>query len=322
MDFKKIEDVTNFLKDNIWNSEYEHNFALGIFNQRELDYIFDKITKNSSSPIIYESGCGTGVTTSQIIKNLKQRKIQNYKLIAHDINEHLINYAKNRFSKNNKIDLELRTGSNYSDILPNSIDGIFSFNTMIPFLAEYYFETKDISQHRDYLEQTSRILKEQKPIVLTYIRAPLVLIKNSEVKRNIPFQIKTYDEHESIKPFLKLLDFNKPINNIEYLEKLLGEGYTIKGPRDDFKRDLASFKAFLKRGKEFASEDWLLDNDYKFVGPNTFTNEHIISYKLIDDFLDERFSSNYSLIKNGREIPLFLEVEPPKQETEVVFKKL
>ncbi|MBW1896537.1 MAG: hypothetical protein JRI47_05725 [Deltaproteobacteria bacterium] len=104
----------------------------------------------------------------------------------------------------------------------------------------------------------------------------------------------------------------KPIGNLEYLEKLLAEGYTIKGPRQDPSRDLISFKAFVKRGKEFAPEDWLESSGYEFVEPNTFTKGRRIAYKLTDDIPDERFNSNYSLVKDGREVSLYLEVEVPE----------
>jgi hypothetical protein len=111
-----------------------------------------------------------------------------------------------------------------------------------------------------------------------------------------------------------------PINNLDYLEQLLNEGYTIKGPRTsknpetDRGRDLISFKAFLKKGKEFAPEDWLSTRGYKFVEPNTFTKGHRIAYKIIDEFPDERFKSSYSLLKGEKEIPLYLKVELPKVE--------
>jgi hypothetical protein len=103
----------------------------------------------------------------------------------------------------------------------------------------------------------------------------------------------------------------EPINNIDYLDELLEKGYAIKGPRQDPTRDLNSFKAFLKRGKEFTPEDWLIENGYEFVEPNQFTQGHRIAYKMIDDFPDERFNSNYSLMKDGEEIPLYLKVEVP-----------
>jgi hypothetical protein len=104
----------------------------------------------------------------------------------------------------------------------------------------------------------------------------------------------------------------KPIDSLDYLEELLVEGYTIKGPRQDSSRDLSSLKAFVKRGKEFAPEDWLENSGYQFVEPNTFTKGHRIAYKLTDDIPDERFNSNYWIVKDGREIPLYLKVEVPE----------
>ena len=111
-----------------------------------------------------------------------------------------------------------------------------------------------------------------------------------------------------------------PINSVDYLEELLKDGYTIKGPRlskdmeADPARDLVSFKAFLRSGKEFAPEDWLSNMGYQFVEPSTFTKGFRIAYKIIDDFPDERFKSAYSLVKGEIEIPLYLKVELPKVE--------
>jgi hypothetical protein len=106
----------------------------------------------------------------------------------------------------------------------------------------------------------------------------------------------------------------KPISSLKELDTLLHQGYVIKGPRDDPSRDLISFKAFLKRGKEFAPEDWLSSKGYKFVEPSTFTKGHRIAYKISDESPDERFNSNYSLVKGENEITLYLKAEMPKIE--------
>jgi len=106
----------------------------------------------------------------------------------------------------------------------------------------------------------------------------------------------------------------EPINTLDYLEELLCKGYVIKGPRKDSSRDLISFKAFLKKGKEFAPEGWLSHMGYEFVEPSTFTKGHKIAYKIIDEFPDERFNSNYALVKGNREIPLYLKVAVLKAE--------
>jgi SAM-dependent methyltransferase len=313
MNFRRIEDIVSFLGKSDWDSVSQHDNALEVaLTPESIDDIFEMVTKNTDSPLIYESGCGSGVTTSQIYRYLHKKGIKNYKLVAHDINKSLVESAISKFSQDNRIIVELRSGSDYSDIPDRSVDGIFSFNTMIPFLYMYYTKKKNYSQHDDYLKETSRILKEGKPLVLTYLRVPFVLIKDSKIKKDIPFQVKLYNEHNSIEPFLRLLEFVKPINNLDYLEELLDKGYTIKGPRKDSSRDLISFKAFLKKGKEFAPEDWLSSMGYKFVEPSTFTKGHRISYKIINEFPDERFSSNYSLVKGEREIHLYLKVEVSK----------
>ena len=106
----------------------------------------------------------------------------------------------------------------------------------------------------------------------------------------------------------------QPINKLDYVEELLAKGYIIDGPRQDPRRDLNSFKAFVKRGKEFAPEDWLVEMGYEFVEPNRFTQGHRIAYKMIDAFPDERFSSNYILVKGDKKIPLYLKVEVPDIE--------
>ena len=106
----------------------------------------------------------------------------------------------------------------------------------------------------------------------------------------------------------------RPINSEEYLEELLNRGYSIKGPRHDPEKDVKSFKVFLKKGHEFAPETWLEKNGYEFVEPNTFTKGHRIAYKVIDDFPDERFNSQYSLVKDNKEIVLYLKKELPKME--------
>ena len=106
----------------------------------------------------------------------------------------------------------------------------------------------------------------------------------------------------------------EPINTLDYLKELLDDGYVVKGPRKDPSRDLISFKAFLKKGKEFVPELWLSNMGYEFVEPSTFTKGHKIAYKIIDEFPDERFNSNYTLVKGEKIFPLYLKVEVPKVE--------
>ena len=104
----------------------------------------------------------------------------------------------------------------------------------------------------------------------------------------------------------------QPLKGVDCFEELLKAGYAVKGPRNDPDRDAASLKRLLEKGKEYTPENWLSDNAYKFVEPSTFTKGHRIAYKLIDDFPDERFNTPYSLVKDGREIPLYMKTELPK----------
>lgn len=104
----------------------------------------------------------------------------------------------------------------------------------------------------------------------------------------------------------------QPLTSAADLERLLKAGYIVKGPRNDQERDAASLRRFLEKGKEYAPEDWLSNNGYKFVEPSTFTKGHRIAYKLINDFPDERFNSPYSLITNDKEVALYMKTELPK----------
>lgn len=163
MNFKKLEDVLRFLKENgNWDSVYEHSNALEVaLTSPSIDHVFELITKDSIAPLIYESGCGSGVTTAQICSHLSERGINKYRLVAHDVRKSLVELARNRFSDNDNVELELRSGSDYSDIPDESVDGIFSLNTMVPFLyASYCYREGDDQQHKGYLRETARILKK------------------------------------------------------------------------------------------------------------------------------------------------------------------
>jgi hypothetical protein len=106
----------------------------------------------------------------------------------------------------------------------------------------------------------------------------------------------------------------QPLNSAGHLDELLGEGYVVKGPRNDPQRDAASLRRQLEKGKEYTPEVWFPQNGYKFVEPSTFTKGYRIAYKIIDAFPDERYNSNYSLVKGDTEIPLYLKVEVPHLE--------
>jgi len=98
----------------------------------------------------------------------------------------------------------------------------------------------------------------------------------------------------------------QPIRDIEYLQKLMDEDYTLKGQRPDPSRNLTVFKRFLKKGQEFIPENWLKNRGYAFVEPSNFTKGYKLAYKMIDGALEQYFESNYSLNKKDIEIHLFL----------------
>lgn len=98
----------------------------------------------------------------------------------------------------------------------------------------------------------------------------------------------------------------KPIRDIEYLEELISEGYVLKGRRGDPSKDLIAIKRFFSKGYEFVPEDWLLSDGYELVEPSVFTKGYTLAYKLIDDFPDQYFRSGYSLVKEGKEVFLYL----------------
>ncbi len=101
----------------------------------------------------------------------------------------------------------------------------------------------------------------------------------------------------------------KPIGGMGSLEDLLAEGYVVTGPRGDASRDLASFRAFLKRGYEFATEESLVAEGYQAVEASPFTKGTRLLYKVIDDVPDQRLQSGYTLSRGDREIHLYLKKE-------------
>ena len=103
-----------------------------------------------------------------------------------------------------------------------------------------------------------------------------------------------------------------PIRTAEDIEVIIQAGYTLIGPRKDLEKDLKTFKLFLEKGKEFAPESWLRSEGYRMVEPNQFTNGFWIAFKMVNDFPDERFNSNYVLKKDDQEIKLYLQKEMPK----------
>jgi hypothetical protein len=101
-------------------------------------------------------------------------------------------------------------------------------------------------------------------------------------------------------------DVLNPINNVDYLEKLIEKGYVLEGPRQDASKNLIVFKSFLRKKHNFIPEDLLKSRGYKFVEPSNFTKGFKLAYKLNEDVLEQYFKSNYSLHKKNRNIYLYL----------------
>lgn len=103
----------------------------------------------------------------------------------------------------------------------------------------------------------------------------------------------------------------KPIETSDDIKALIDAGYKLVGPRNDQEKDLKIFEAFLKKGKDFAPEPMLIEQGFRMVAPNQFTNGFWIAFKMVNDFPDERYNSNYILQKDGEEIKLYLRKDMP-----------
>ena len=76
---------------------------------------------------------------------------------------------------------------------------------MVPFLYAYYYIEGDAQKHKDYLRETARVLREGKLLILTYLWKLLVLVKDSQIDKDIPLQVRLYRDHPSMEIFLKVL---------------------------------------------------------------------------------------------------------------------
>ena len=310
MDFRSVQEVLKYVETCDWKAVAQHEHGLEVaFDLTLIDEMFDRISSGTDRPVVDESGCGGGLTTDEIQRHLEQRNLSGYHIHTHDIRESVLGAARDKFSGDDRISVGLRTGFDFSEFEENSVDGIFSFNCMLPFLNEYS-TTGNEDAHEFYLREASRVLKEGKPLVLTHLEMPFLLVKNSS-KGGIPLEIKLFENHEGISPFLDLVDIIRPIREDAYLMNLVEKGFELIGLRGDFSKDSVSFKRVLKTGREFVPEPWLVSQGYQAVGPSPFTQGRKILWKEIDGFPDEYASSNFRLAREGEEFPLYLKVELP-----------
>jgi len=105
------------------------------------------------------------------------------------------------------------------------------------------------------------------------------------------------------------LDLIEKIKNIKVLKQLLDKGYSLKGPRENAEDNLKAIEMFFRRGRQFLSEDWLVQQGYKLVEPSNFTKGLKFAFKLENGYPDKYFKTNYSLLKEGKEIALYLKYE-------------
>ena len=101
------------------------------------------------------------------------------------------------------------------------------------------------------------------------------------------------------------------ITSYEALERLIGEGYVLTGPRPAMEKNLRAVKGIFKRGLEVIPETWFVANGYGFVEPSKFTKGFKLAYKADGTEVEQYFKSKYSLTKDDTETPLYLLHETP-----------
>lgn len=99
------------------------------------------IDKINSGIIVLEVGSLSGKWT-QYMLNAK-------KIIAVDINNYFVEFLKNKFKNAPNIDFYITTGHELNGIAENSVDLIFSIDTMIRIKEKYI---------RNYIKEISKVL--------------------------------------------------------------------------------------------------------------------------------------------------------------------
>jgi SAM-dependent methyltransferase len=310
MGFKSVEDVLRHLESSDWGGAVEHENALEVaLSPLLIDDIFERSSSGTECPVIVVSGCGAGQTGAEIQHQLEERNLTEYQLYIHDIRESVLGIVQNKFAGDPRVSARLRTGFDFSEFEDGSVDGIFSFDCMLPLLNDCYLSGEQ-GAHEFFLRESSRVLREGKPLALTHRRFPLLMVKNSK-KRKMPLEVRRFEYYEEISPFLDLLGVIGPIKDEIHIKNVVEEGFEVRGPRGDSSKDVVSFQRILKTGREFVPEPWLVSQGYQVVEPSPFTQGKRILWKEKDDFPDEYASSNYSLVGGGEEIALYLKVELP-----------
>jgi hypothetical protein len=100
-----------------------------------------------------------------------------------------------------------------------------------------------------------------------------------------------------------------PISQAQQLRALVEAGYQLKGPRPDIAVNLAAMERYFARGYEFVPEPLLLSQGYELVPPSQFTKGLQFVYRIVNEQLSKYYRSQYALVKEGTEIPLYLKYE-------------
>ena len=103
------------------------------------------------------------------------------------------------------------------------------------------------------------------------------------------------------------------IKDGEYLDELVGSGWTVVGPRNDADKDVAGLKRFLKRGIEVYPEEVLAADGFEVIPPSTFTKNHQLMFKDEGNLI--RYTmTQYRLTKGDAEVRLYVLLDEEKAE--------
>ena len=95
------------------------------------------------------------------------------------------------------------------------------------------------------------------------------------------------------------------IATAEYLDEIVGAGWTLVGPRKNPEKDLRSAKNYLKRDISFHPEHVLAAEGFAIVPPSPFTHGHQLMFR--DDGELVRYTrAQYTLASVDAEVPLYV----------------
>jgi hypothetical protein len=103
------------------------------------------------------------------------------------------------------------------------------------------------------------------------------------------------------------------IKDGDYLDQLVGAGWTVVGPRGDAEKDVAGLKRFFKRGIEVFPEEVLAADGFEVIPPSSFTKNHQLMFKDEGNLI--RYTmTQYRLVKGDDEVRLYVLLDEEKAE--------